>query len=106
MFTNSFVSLNSDGDGKSFFSDPKVRLALVQAVDRQKIVSEVLAGRADARPHPPPTPGGGHPAPAAALHPYEALAAAQNPETAGRALVAGPKRPGQKERPGEVTRAG
>ncbi|TMG05050.1 MAG: hypothetical protein E6I06_12365, partial [Chloroflexi bacterium] len=25
MFTNSFVSLNSDGDGKAFFSDPKVR---------------------------------------------------------------------------------
>jgi len=42
MFTNSFVTFNPEGDGKQFFSDPKVRLALVQAIDRQKIVNEVL----------------------------------------------------------------
>jgi len=83
MFTNSFVSFNSDGDGKSFFGDPKVRLALVQAVDRQKIVSEVLAGRADADPNPIPTAGWAYSASAASLHPYDAIAAAKNLEAAG-----------------------
>src|SRR5450759_3719183 len=41
MFTNSFVSFNPDGDGKQFFGDATVRLALVQAVDRQQIVTAV-----------------------------------------------------------------
>jgi len=83
MFTNSFVSLNSDGDGKAFFSDPKVRLALVQSIDRQKIVSEVLAGRADADPTPIPTAAWAYSVAAANLHPYDAIAAAKSLEAAG-----------------------
>src|SRR5206468_6789261 len=43
MFTSSFVSFNPEGDGKQFFGDARVRLALVQAIDRQKLVNEVLA---------------------------------------------------------------
>ncbi len=54
MFTNSFVSFNPTGDGKQFFGDVNVRLALEQAVDRQRIVTEVLAGKADPDPSPIP----------------------------------------------------
>ena len=103
MFTNSFVSLNPDGDGKSFFSDPKVRLALVQAVDRQKIVSEVLAGRADADPNPIPTAGWAYSAAAAALHPYDAIAAAKNLESAGWVVDAATKVRAKKGTPFKVT---
>jgi len=42
-FTNVFVSMNIEGPGKTFFSDVKVRLALTQAIDRQKIIDEVIA---------------------------------------------------------------
>src|SRR5207253_8848236 len=103
MFTNSFVSFNSDGDGKSFFGDPKVRLALVQAVDRQKIVSEVLAGRADADPNPIPTAGWAYSAAAAALHPYDAIAAAKNLESAGWVVDAATKIRAKKGAPFKVT---
>src|SRR5438132_5173278 len=55
MFTNSFVTFNVDGDGKAFFSDAKVRVALVQAINRQRVVHDVFGGRADADPTPIPT---------------------------------------------------
>src|SRR5207245_9415029 len=55
MFTSSFVSVNSDGVGKQFFGDARLRLALVQAIDRHKLVIEVLARRARADPNPDPT---------------------------------------------------
>jgi peptide/nickel transport system substrate-binding protein len=83
LFTSSFVTFNSDGDGKPFFSDPKVRLALVQAVDRQQIVSQVLAGRADPDPSPIPTANWAYSASAAALHPFDAVAAAKALDDAG-----------------------
>ena len=83
MFTNSFVSFNSDGDGKQFFSDAKVRVALVQAIDRQKIVADVLAGRADADPNPIPTGGWAYSAAAANLHPHDPVAAAKALDAAG-----------------------
>jgi peptide/nickel transport system substrate-binding protein len=83
MFTNAFVSLNPDGDGKTFFSDAKVRLALAQGVDRQKLVNDVLAGRADPDPNPIPTADWAYSAAAANQHPYDPLAAAKALETAG-----------------------
>ncbi len=83
LFTNSFVSFNPDGDGKAFFSDPHVRQALVQAVDRQRLVSEVLAGRADADPNPIPTANWAYSAAAGTLHPYDAIAAARALDAAG-----------------------
>ncbi len=91
MFTNSFVTFNPEGDGKQFFSDPKVRLALVQAIDRQKIVNEVLSGRADADPNPIPTADWAYSAAAANLHPYDPVAAAKALDTAGWAVGTGSK---------------
>ena len=91
MFTNSFVSMNPDGDGKQFFSDVKVRLALVQAVDRQRIVTEVLAGRADPDPGPIPVGAWAYSAAAASLHPFDQVAAAQALEKAGWVAAPGSK---------------
>jgi peptide/nickel transport system substrate-binding protein len=91
MFTNSFVSFNADGDGKEFFGDAKVRLALVQAVDRQRIVNEVLSGRADPDPSPIPLGDWAYSAAAAALHPLDQLAAAQALDKAGWTIQPGAK---------------
>jgi peptide/nickel transport system substrate-binding protein len=83
MFTNSFVSFNSDGDGKQYFGDPKVRQALVQSIDRQKVVADVLAGRADADPNPIPTADWAYSAAAGNLHPFDAVGAAKALDAAG-----------------------
>jgi len=83
MFTNAFVSFNPEGDGKPFFSDAKVRQALVQAIDRQKLVNEVLAGRADPDPNPVPTADWAYSAAAANLHPYDPVASAKALDAAG-----------------------
>jgi peptide/nickel transport system substrate-binding protein len=91
MFTDAFVSFNPDGDGKQFFSDAKVRLALVQAIDRQRILSEVLGGRADADASPIPVGDWAYSAAAAGLHPFDALAAAQALDTAGWVILPGAK---------------
>jgi peptide/nickel transport system substrate-binding protein len=91
MFTDSFVSLNAEGDGKNFFSDPKVRIALTQAIDRQRIVTEVLAGRADPDSTPIPVGVWAYSAAAAALHPFDQPAAAQALEKAGWVLESGAK---------------
>jgi peptide/nickel transport system substrate-binding protein len=91
MFTNSFVSMNPEGDGKQFFGDPKVRLALVQAVDRQRIVSEVLAARADPDPSPIPVGAWAFSAAAAALHPFDQVLAAQALDKAGWVTPPGSK---------------
>ncbi|HKW73466.1 MAG TPA: peptide ABC transporter substrate-binding protein [Candidatus Dormibacteraeota bacterium] len=83
MFTNSFVTFNGEGDSKTFFGDPKVRVALVQAIDRQKLISNVFAGRADADPNPIPTAGWAYSAAAGALHPFDAIGAARALDQAG-----------------------
>jgi peptide/nickel transport system substrate-binding protein len=91
MFTNSFVAFNPDGDGKQFFNDPKVRVALVQAVDRTRIVNEVLAGRADPDATPIPTANWAYSAAAANQHPFDPVAAAKGLEAAGWEVAAGEK---------------
>jgi peptide/nickel transport system substrate-binding protein len=91
MFTDSFVSMNTEGDGKEFFSDAKVRVALVQAIDRQRIVTEVLAGRADANPSPIPVGAWAFSAAAAALHPFDQVTASQALDKAGWVTAAGSK---------------
>jgi peptide/nickel transport system substrate-binding protein len=83
MFTNSFVSFDAEGDGKPYFGDPKVRLALVQAIDRQRVVTEVLAGRADVDANPLPTADWAYSAAAANLHPYDLVGAAKALDAAG-----------------------
>jgi peptide/nickel transport system substrate-binding protein len=86
MFTNSFITFNADGDGKPFFSDSKVRVALSQAVDRQRVVTDVLAGRADADPTPIPTADWAYSSAAANLHPFDMLASAKALDDAGWVL--------------------
>jgi peptide/nickel transport system substrate-binding protein len=75
--------MNNDGDGKPFFQDPKVRLALVQAIDRQRIIGDVLAGRADADATPIPYQDWAYSASAANLHPFDALITAKALDDAG-----------------------
>lgn len=91
MFTNAFASFNPDGPGKPFFSDPTVRLALVQATDRQRIVTDVLAGRADADSSPIPVGDWAFSANAAALHPFDPTAAAAALDKAGWIIQPGAK---------------
>ncbi|HEY1456239.1 MAG TPA: peptide ABC transporter substrate-binding protein [Candidatus Dormibacteraeota bacterium] len=76
LYTSSFVSLNAEGDGKLFFGDQSVRQAIVQAIDRQRVVNEVLAGKADPDANPIPTAGWAYSTAAANLHPYNPIAAA------------------------------
>ncbi|OLB98889.1 MAG: hypothetical protein AUI15_09815 [Actinobacteria bacterium 13_2_20CM_2_66_6] len=83
MFTNSFVTFNVDGDGKAFFSDAKVRVALVQAINRQRVVNDVFGGRADADPTPIPTGDWAYSPAAANLHPFDAAAAGSALDAAG-----------------------
>jgi peptide/nickel transport system substrate-binding protein len=89
LFTNSFVSMNPDGIGKPYFSDSNVRLALVQAVDRQEIVKDVLSGRADADPGPIPVGDWAFSAAAAAVHQYDPVASARALDKAGWVIPAG-----------------
>jgi len=86
MFTNSFVTFNVDGDGKTYFNDAKIRVALVQAINRQRVVSDVFAGRADADPTPIPTADWAYSVAAANLHPYDPAAAGSALDAAGWTL--------------------
>ena len=90
-FTDAFVSMNNDGLGKPFFSDPKVRLALTQAIDRQKVVDDVISGRGDPDPGPIPVADWAYSAAAAAKYPYDRLTAVKALETAGWVLAPGSK---------------
>jgi peptide/nickel transport system substrate-binding protein len=83
MFTNSFIAFNPEGDGKQFFSDVNVRQALVQAVDRTRLVNEVLAGRADPDATPIPTANWAYSGAAANQHPFDPVASAKALEAAG-----------------------
>ncbi len=90
-FTNVFVSMNIEGPGKAFFSDPKVRLALTQAVDRQKIINTVVAGRGDPDPGPIPIADWAYSVAANAKYPYDRLTAVKALESAGWTLAPGAK---------------
>jgi len=90
-FTNAFVSMNVEGLGKPFFSDVKVRLALTQAINRQKIIDDVIAGRGDPDPGPIPTADWAYSAAAAAKYPYDRLTAVKALEKAGWGLAPGAK---------------
>ena len=83
MFTTSFVALNAEGDGKAYFGDQRVRQAVVQAINRQKIVTDILAGRADPDPGPIPTADWAFSPTAAAKYQFNAAAAAQALDGAG-----------------------
>ena len=88
-FTNAFVSMNNDGLGKPFFGDVRVRLALTQAVDRQKVINDVISGRGDPDPGPIPTADWAYSAAAAAKYPFDRLVAEKALDTAGWVLAPG-----------------
>jgi peptide/nickel transport system substrate-binding protein len=90
-FIDAFVSFNAGGDGTPYFADPRVRRALVQAVDRQRIINDVLAGRGDPDPSPIPTADWAFSAAAASLHPYDPIAAAKALDAAGWTQAPGAK---------------
>ncbi len=90
-FTTAFLSFNPADVGKTFFSDVKVRVALTQAVDRQRLLSEVLAGRGDADPTPIPTGDWAYSASAANAHPFDPLASSRALDAAGWVLTPGSK---------------
>lgn len=83
LFTNAFVAMNPEGIGKLFFNDARVRLALTQAVDRQGLIDQVLAGKADPDPTPIPTAEWAYSVAAATLHPHDQLGAAKALDAAG-----------------------
>lgn len=89
MFTNSFVAMNAESAGKEYFSDPRVRQALIQGVDRSRIVNDVLAGRADPDSSPIPTADWAYSAAAAGLFGYDPVAAAKSLDAAGWTVQAG-----------------
>ncbi len=88
-YTNAFVSMNSDGDGKTYFGDVAVRRALVQAVNRDLVISDVLGGRAEADPTPIPAGDWAFAESAARKFPYDQLAAARALDTAGWTIPPG-----------------
>ena len=88
-FTNAFVTMNADGDGKAFFSDVRVRQAMVQAVDRGAVINEVLAGHGEADPTPIPTGDWAFSTIGAAKYPFDPLAASKALEAAGWTLSPG-----------------
>src|SRR6266704_3214519 len=90
-FTNAFITFNPDGIGKALFSDVKVRLALTQAIDRERVLTEVLAGRGDADPSPIPFGDWAFSPSAATSHPYDPIAAAKALDAAGWVLAPGTK---------------
>lgn len=88
-YTNAFISLNSDGDGKPYFGDVNVRKALVQAVNRDTLISEVLGGHAEADPTPIPTGDWAYSDAAARKYQYDQIAAAHALDAAGWTIPAG-----------------
>jgi len=90
-FTNAFVTFNPDGSAKALFSDLKVRLALTQAIDRTRVLTEVLAGRGDPDPSPIPFGDWAFSPSASTMHPYDPIAAAKALDAAGWVLAPGTK---------------
>lgn len=88
-YTNAFVTMNSEGQGKDFFSDAKVRQALVQGVDRSAIIQDVLGGHGEADPTPIPAGDWAFAGSAARKYPYDQQAAAQALDAAGWTIPAG-----------------
>jgi peptide/nickel transport system substrate-binding protein len=88
-YTNAFITMNADGDGKAFFSDPTVRQALVQGVDRTAVVNEVLGGHGEVDPTPIPAGDWAFTASAARKYPYDQLAASKALDAAGWTLAPG-----------------
>lgn len=88
-YTNAFITMNAEGDGRTFFSDVNVRQALVQGVDRQAVISDVLGGHGEVDPTPIPAGDWAFTESAAKKYPYDQLAAAKALDAAGWILPPG-----------------
>jgi len=88
-YTNAFITMNADGDGKTFFSDVNVRQALVRGVDRESVISDVLGGHGEIDPTPIPAGDWAFTDSAAKKYPYDQLAAAKALDAAGWTLPPG-----------------
>jgi peptide/nickel transport system substrate-binding protein len=88
-YTNAFVAMNADGVGKTYFGDVRVRRALVQAVDQQKVIGDVLNGRGEVDPTPIPTGNWAFTPAAASKYPFDQLAASKALEAEGWTLSPG-----------------
>jgi peptide/nickel transport system substrate-binding protein len=82
-FSFSAVLFNITPELSVYFNPPAVRQALSQAIDRRKIVSTVLEGRADPAPGPIPPTDWAYSAQAAERFPYDPQAAARTLQEAG-----------------------
>lgn len=88
-FTTSFIAFNAEGAGKPYFADAKVRQALVQAVDRKRVIDEVLQGRGDPNPTPIPVGDWAYSQSAAKKFQYDQLSAARALDAEGWTLGSG-----------------
>ena len=88
-YTDAFVAMNADGIGEPFFSDVKVRQALVQSIDRSALINEVLSGRADVDPSPIPSGDWAFTAAAAQKYPFDQQVANTALSAAGWTLQPG-----------------
>ena len=88
-YTNAFVTMNVEGDGKTFFSDVKVRQALVQGVDRAAVIRDVLGGHGEADPTPIPAGDWAYASAAGRRYTYDQQAAARALDAAGWTLAPG-----------------
>jgi peptide/nickel transport system substrate-binding protein len=78
-FSFSALLFNLSPELSVYFNPPAVRQALSQAVDRRRLISSVLDGRADAAPGPLPPTDWAYSAQATSRYPYD-------PDAAGRTL--------------------
>jgi len=85
-YTNAFITMNAEGDSKTFFGDVNVRQALVQAVDRAAIVNDVLGGHGEIDPTPIPAGDWAFTDSGARKYPYDQLAAQRALDAAGWTL--------------------
>jgi len=88
-YTNAFITMNAEGDGKTFFGDVNVRQALVEGVNRDAIISDVLGGHGEVDPTPIPAGDWAFTPSASRKYAYNQLAAAKALEDAGWSLPAG-----------------
>ncbi len=84
-FSFASVFLNIAGD-PALFGSPAVRRALTQAIDRQKVIDEVLGGRADPQLGPLPPSDWAYSAADAGAYGFDPVAAARAFEEAGWTL--------------------
>ncbi len=88
-FSFTAVLFNLSPELSAYFQPPAVRQAIVQAIDRDQIVKDVLAGRADPAPGPIPPTDWAYDRSAADRYPHDVGAALSTLEAAGWTLPPG-----------------